>query len=226
MGLWPAQLSLMPGPKCNGSNMFMWFANCELRSLVVVDRHGSLSGYRSTNFPGKIPRGPDVPSDFAHMDKAEDGKPGPARLLTGRVGRDGMGRAGVELGCVGTITLWRFCLSTFWSPVITAPDNGIAAANVQVTFSCAHGKTPLFLETGCCFEQGRTVLSSGNHTAGRPRLSSRNHTAVRWSLVVHATPRQQSVVDIRRADRRWGERDNGQWVTGRTGGERGSRRAE
>ncbi|XP_031482207.1 phosphoglycerate mutase-like protein 1 isoform X2 [Nymphaea colorata] len=50
------------------------FANCELRSLVVVDRHGSLSGYRSTNFPGKIPRGPDVPSDFAHMDKAEDGK--------------------------------------------------------------------------------------------------------------------------------------------------------
>ncbi|CAN6459542.1 unnamed protein product [Victoria cruziana] len=51
------------------------FGNCELRSLVVVDRHGSLSRYQSTNFPGKIPRGPDVPSDFAHMDKGdEDGK--------------------------------------------------------------------------------------------------------------------------------------------------------
>ncbi|CAN6459543.1 unnamed protein product [Victoria cruziana] len=36
---------------------------------------GSLSRYQSTNFPGKIPRGPDVPSDFAHMDKGdEDGK--------------------------------------------------------------------------------------------------------------------------------------------------------
>ncbi|OIW14566.1 hypothetical protein TanjilG_14952 [Lupinus angustifolius] len=41
------------------------FANCELRSVVIIDR-GKIGSYESsTNFPGKIPDGLDLPSDVA-----------------------------------------------------------------------------------------------------------------------------------------------------------------
>ncbi|KAI8554704.1 hypothetical protein RHMOL_Rhmol05G0118900 [Rhododendron molle] len=38
------------------------FANCELRSMIIVDRRMSGSDLSTTNYPGKIPPGPDVPS--------------------------------------------------------------------------------------------------------------------------------------------------------------------
>ncbi|XP_061359358.1 phosphoglycerate mutase-like protein 1 isoform X2 [Gastrolobium bilobum] len=41
------------------------FANCELRSVVLVDRGMIGSNEPTTNYPGKIPRGPDLPSDAA-----------------------------------------------------------------------------------------------------------------------------------------------------------------
>ncbi|KAK6136438.1 hypothetical protein DH2020_029794 [Rehmannia glutinosa] len=41
------------------------FANCELRSMVIVDRSKVGSDSSSTNYPGKIPSGPDLPSDVA-----------------------------------------------------------------------------------------------------------------------------------------------------------------
>ncbi|MED6116012.1 hypothetical protein PIB30_096115, partial [Stylosanthes scabra] len=41
------------------------FANCELRSIVIVDRGMIGSDESSTNYPGKIPSGPDLPSDVA-----------------------------------------------------------------------------------------------------------------------------------------------------------------
>ncbi|XP_058080332.1 phosphoglycerate mutase-like protein 1 isoform X2 [Magnolia sinica] len=49
------------------------FANCELRSMVMVDT--SMIGLDSstTNFPGKIPQGPDLPSDVAHEKHSEKG---------------------------------------------------------------------------------------------------------------------------------------------------------
>ncbi|XP_057495989.1 phosphoglycerate mutase-like protein 1 [Actinidia eriantha] len=39
------------------------FANCELRSMVIVDKSMSGSDASTTNYPGKIPPGPDLPSD-------------------------------------------------------------------------------------------------------------------------------------------------------------------
>lgn len=39
------------------------FNNCELRSVVIVDRSMIGSNPSKTDFPGKIPSGPDVPSD-------------------------------------------------------------------------------------------------------------------------------------------------------------------
>lgn len=39
------------------------FNNCELRSMVIVDRSMIGSDTSKTNFPGKIPSGADVPSD-------------------------------------------------------------------------------------------------------------------------------------------------------------------
>ncbi|GER43271.1 phosphoglycerate mutase family protein [Striga asiatica] len=39
------------------------FANCELRSMVIVDRSNIGSDFSSTNYPGKIPSGLDAPSD-------------------------------------------------------------------------------------------------------------------------------------------------------------------
>ncbi|KAK9269884.1 hypothetical protein L1049_025457 [Liquidambar formosana] len=41
------------------------FANCELRSVVIVDRSMMGSDSSTTNYPGKIPPGPDLPSDVA-----------------------------------------------------------------------------------------------------------------------------------------------------------------
>lgn len=42
------------------------FANCELRSVVIVDRSMMGSDSSTTNYPGKIPRGLDLPSDVAN----------------------------------------------------------------------------------------------------------------------------------------------------------------
>ncbi|CAJ1970548.1 unnamed protein product [Sphenostylis stenocarpa] len=41
------------------------FTNCELRSVVIIDRGMIGSSESTTNYPGKIPRGPDVPSEAA-----------------------------------------------------------------------------------------------------------------------------------------------------------------
>ncbi|XP_027148817.1 phosphoglycerate mutase-like protein 1 isoform X1 [Coffea eugenioides] len=41
------------------------FSNCELRSMVIVDRSMIGSDSSTTNYPGKIPSGTDVPSDDA-----------------------------------------------------------------------------------------------------------------------------------------------------------------
>lgn len=40
-----------------------YFSNCELRSLVLVDRSMLGSDTPSYNYPGKIPAGVDLPSD-------------------------------------------------------------------------------------------------------------------------------------------------------------------
>ncbi|XP_028100641.1 phosphoglycerate mutase-like protein 1 isoform X1 [Camellia sinensis] len=42
------------------------FNNCELRSVVIVDRSMIGSDSSNTNYPGKIPAGPDLPSDAAN----------------------------------------------------------------------------------------------------------------------------------------------------------------
>ncbi|ONH90821.1 hypothetical protein PRUPE_8G076400 [Prunus persica] len=41
------------------------FTNCELRSMVIVDRSMTGSDSSTTNYPGKIPDGLDLPSDVA-----------------------------------------------------------------------------------------------------------------------------------------------------------------
>nr|AFK36444.1 unknown [Lotus japonicus] len=41
------------------------FANCELRSMVIVDRGMIGSETSTTNYPGKMPSGPDLPSEVA-----------------------------------------------------------------------------------------------------------------------------------------------------------------
>ncbi|KAI3978628.1 hypothetical protein MKX01_015803, partial [Papaver californicum] len=43
-----------------------FFANCELRSVVIVGRGRIGSDSSATNYPGKIPTGLDLPSDAAH----------------------------------------------------------------------------------------------------------------------------------------------------------------
>ncbi|KAL5559901.1 hypothetical protein UlMin_036112 [Ulmus minor] len=48
------------------------FANCELRSMVIIDRSLMGADSSTTNYPGKIPDGLDLPSDVAeekHPDK-------------------------------------------------------------------------------------------------------------------------------------------------------------
>ncbi|CAL0313981.1 unnamed protein product [Lupinus luteus] len=46
------------------------FANCELRSMVILDRSMTGTEASTTNYPGKIPSGLDLPSDVADK-KAE-----------------------------------------------------------------------------------------------------------------------------------------------------------
>lgn len=48
------------------------FANCELRSMVLVDRSMAGSDPPVSNYPGKIPHGPDLPSDVAHEHHPEE----------------------------------------------------------------------------------------------------------------------------------------------------------
>ncbi|KAG9130603.1 hypothetical protein Leryth_011847 [Lithospermum erythrorhizon] len=47
------------------------FANCELRSMVIVDKSMIGSDSSATNYPGKIPSGPDAPSVDANDIKVE-----------------------------------------------------------------------------------------------------------------------------------------------------------
>ncbi|CAK9144953.1 unnamed protein product [Ilex paraguariensis] len=51
------------------------FANCELRSMVIVDRSMIGSDSSTTNYPGKIPSGPDLPSSV--VDEKNLGKDEP-----------------------------------------------------------------------------------------------------------------------------------------------------
>ncbi|WOL04249.1 phosphoglycerate mutase-like protein 1 isoform X1 [Canna indica] len=48
------------------------FANCELRSMVLVDRSMLGSDSSCSNYPGMIPRGPDLPSDIAHEETEKE----------------------------------------------------------------------------------------------------------------------------------------------------------
>lgn len=47
------------------SEMSRFFNNCELRSVVIVDKSNIGSDSSTTDYPGKIPSGVDVPSDAA-----------------------------------------------------------------------------------------------------------------------------------------------------------------
>ncbi|KAL5541241.1 hypothetical protein UlMin_042714 [Ulmus minor] len=47
------------------------FANCELRSMVILDKSMAGSDPSTTNYPGKIPPGPDLPSDVAKENNVE-----------------------------------------------------------------------------------------------------------------------------------------------------------
>lgn len=49
------------------------FANCELRSMVLVDKSMIGSASSPTNYPGKIPSGLDLPSDLADEKNLENG---------------------------------------------------------------------------------------------------------------------------------------------------------
>uniref|UniRef100_A0A453ACG0 Uncharacterized protein n=1 Tax=Aegilops tauschii subsp. strangulata TaxID=200361 RepID=A0A453ACG0_AEGTS len=60
------------------------FANCELRSMVLVDRSNLGSDTPTCDFPGKIPAGLDLPSDVAdkkHIEEASNGNRGAAGCL-------------------------------------------------------------------------------------------------------------------------------------------------
>ncbi|CAN1827434.1 Phosphoglycerate mutase-like protein 1 [Linum perenne] len=46
-----------------GLKFLNWFSNCELRSMVIVDRSMIGSDPSTTDYPGKIPNGPDLPSE-------------------------------------------------------------------------------------------------------------------------------------------------------------------
>ncbi|XVE55654.1 hypothetical protein DITRI_Ditri03aG0176000 [Diplodiscus trichospermus] len=54
------------------SEMCKHFANCELRSVVIVDRSMIGSDPATTNYPGKIPNGLDLPSDVADGKHSEE----------------------------------------------------------------------------------------------------------------------------------------------------------
>ncbi|KAJ6831239.1 phosphoglycerate mutase-like protein 1 isoform X2 [Iris pallida] len=48
------------------------FANCELRSMVLIDKSVIGSDPPTTNYPGKIPQGSDLPSDVASEKHPEE----------------------------------------------------------------------------------------------------------------------------------------------------------
>ncbi|KAK9690561.1 hypothetical protein RND81_09G137700 [Saponaria officinalis] len=48
------------------------FANCELRSMVIIDKNMTGSNAPITNYPGKIPSGPDLPSDIVDEKAGEN----------------------------------------------------------------------------------------------------------------------------------------------------------
>ncbi|KHG16416.1 Drebrin [Gossypium arboreum] len=50
------------------------FKNCELRSVVIIDRSMMGSDPATTNYPGKIPSGLDLPSDVADEKLPDEGK--------------------------------------------------------------------------------------------------------------------------------------------------------
>ncbi|PNX83631.1 hypothetical protein L195_g039675, partial [Trifolium pratense] len=52
---------------------FYSLANGELRSVVIIDRGMIGSDESSTNYPGKIPDGLDLPSDVADEKLSENG---------------------------------------------------------------------------------------------------------------------------------------------------------
>ncbi|RXH85409.1 hypothetical protein DVH24_002507 [Malus domestica] len=65
------------GNDCHPSmkkEMSTHFANCELRSMIIVDRSMTGSDLSTTDYPGKIPPGPDLPSDVADEKKREKEK--------------------------------------------------------------------------------------------------------------------------------------------------------
>ncbi|PON59631.1 Histidine phosphatase [Parasponia andersonii] len=55
------------------SEMCTHFANCELRSMVLIDRSSIGANSSATNYPGKIPSGLDLPSDVAEEKHPEKG---------------------------------------------------------------------------------------------------------------------------------------------------------
>ncbi|XP_057976945.1 phosphoglycerate mutase-like protein 1 isoform X2 [Malania oleifera] len=57
-----------------GMTFMKCFANCELRSFVIVDRSMTGSDISTTNYPGNIPSGQDHPSDSMDEKNAENKK--------------------------------------------------------------------------------------------------------------------------------------------------------
>ncbi|PIA51864.1 hypothetical protein AQUCO_01000034v1 [Aquilegia coerulea] len=56
------------GVAARGMKFLNCFTNCELRSMVIVDTNMIGSDSSTTNYPGKIPQGPDLPSDKVALD--------------------------------------------------------------------------------------------------------------------------------------------------------------
>lgn len=50
------------------------FANCELRSIVIVDRSMVGSDSSPTNYPGRVPPGLDIPSDAVNDNSMKEDK--------------------------------------------------------------------------------------------------------------------------------------------------------
>ncbi|KAH9605460.1 hypothetical protein KSS87_008331 [Heliosperma pusillum] len=64
--LWKADVRETKAEVAERGMKFMnCFANCELRSMVITDRNMTGSNAPITDFPGKIPSGPDLPSEVA-----------------------------------------------------------------------------------------------------------------------------------------------------------------
>ncbi|XP_010254646.1 PREDICTED: phosphoglycerate mutase-like protein 1 isoform X2 [Nelumbo nucifera] len=58
-----------------GMKFMNCFANCELRSMVIVDKSMIGSDSPTTNYPGKIPCGPDISSEAADENHSGNGVP-------------------------------------------------------------------------------------------------------------------------------------------------------